>query len=93
MEKIFSTMNDKRHIKHGDVIQTFKCNNCNTSFNFKITYKNYISKKLCTECPNCKNKYEIGDIFNFEYGNKLGNPLPGNISQEKYDKYIWKEKV
>ena len=86
-------MNDNRHIKHGDVLRIFTCNKCATSFNFTITYKNYISKKKCIECPNCKTKFEIGDIFNFEHGKNLRFPLPGNFSQEKYDNYIWKDKV
>lgn len=88
MEKQISKINISKDVLNGVSKQHVICPKCKKTFFTNIINKHRKQKIITVKCSKCKYNISIGDIYNFDTGNKLNKRLE-KYNQETYDKKEW----
>lgn len=91
MEKIMSKFKIDKDIKKGKSIQNVNCKHCSESQEISIINKLNRKKITTFRCKKCNRITTIGDIYNFDTGKLLNDPLDNRFDSQKYDEYEWSQ--
>ena len=85
----FNSLNISSLVQYGNERYRSKCPICNSYNDINNIKRFFTSKIQIIKCSNCNQKYQVGDIYNFETGTKLNNRIGNSYTQNNVDKLNW----